>query len=175
MAGKCKTCSHPDRELIDAAILGKASYRTIADRFGISETALKRHAENHIPVFLAEASKAEEVLQADRLLAEEVEDRALVRGKFKQLSSPQLKGTDKAFWLQCRREVSRSTELLLRASGEWREKQAVELSGKVTTEAEQIDTAVLAFVEQKHPELKPELLHWLKDWRERELSGDQDS
>ena len=46
------------------------SYRTIADRFRLSKTALIRHKESHIPDALVEAQDAGEVAQADDLLAQ---------------------------------------------------------------------------------------------------------
>lgn len=171
MAGKCRTCFHPDRELIDAAILGKASYRTVADRFELSETALKRHAANHIPDFLAKSRDAEEVLQADRLLAEEQEDRELVRERFKKLSATEPKGSDKGFWLQCRREVKGSTELLLRATGAWRERLGLDVSGGLTATVEQKEADSIRFIEERHPELRDELLTYLKELRAQERAS----
>ena len=159
--------------MVNLALLNNVPFRNISERFGIGVASLKRHRDLHIPQELATAHHAEKVLQADVLLAEEEEDRALVRGKFKQLSGPQLKGTDKAFWLQCRREVRSSSGLLLKASGLWKEKQSVELSGQVAT-AEQEDSAAIAFIEKRHPELRGELLEYLKAIREREIR-DRDS
>ena len=46
------------------------SYRTIADHFGLSKTALIRHKESHIPDALIKAQGAGEVAQADDLLSQ---------------------------------------------------------------------------------------------------------
>lgn len=44
------------------------TYRTIADRFGLSETALKRHKADHLPGHVAKAQEAAQVADADDLL-----------------------------------------------------------------------------------------------------------
>ena len=51
-------------------LVREESYRTIADQFGLSKTALIRHKESHIPDALIKAQGAGEVAQADDLLAQ---------------------------------------------------------------------------------------------------------
>ena len=51
-------------------LVREESYRTIADQFGLSKTALIRHKESHIPDALVEAQDAGEVAQGDNLLAQ---------------------------------------------------------------------------------------------------------
>ena len=51
-------------------LVREESYRTIADQFGLSKTALIRHKESHIPDALVEAQDAGEVAQADDLLGQ---------------------------------------------------------------------------------------------------------
>ena len=51
-------------------LVREESYRTIADQFGLSKTALIRHKESHIPDALIKAQGAGEVAQADGLLAQ---------------------------------------------------------------------------------------------------------
>ena len=70
MARRCTVCDHPQREEIDMQLVCGESYRTIADHFGLSKTALIRHKESHIPDALVEAQDAGEVAQADDLLAQ---------------------------------------------------------------------------------------------------------
>ena len=51
-------------------LVREGSYRTIADQFGLSKTALIRHKESHIPDALIKAQGAGEVAQGDNLLAQ---------------------------------------------------------------------------------------------------------
>jgi hypothetical protein len=54
MARVCTICRHPDREAIEKALVAsETGYRTIAKRFAISESALFRHRQNHLPEVLA--------------------------------------------------------------------------------------------------------------------------
>lgn len=64
MPRTCTVCSHPERPAIDTALVSGASYRTIADRFGPSKTALIRHASEHIPAAISKSQEAREEAQA---------------------------------------------------------------------------------------------------------------
>ncbi len=64
----CTVCAHSQRSEIDRALVEGATYRTIADRFGLSETALKRHKSEHLPGHVAKAQEAAQVADADDLL-----------------------------------------------------------------------------------------------------------
>jgi hypothetical protein len=44
---KCTICEHPERGSIENARFSGESYRTVADRFGLAETSLKRHMADH--------------------------------------------------------------------------------------------------------------------------------
>lgn len=68
MARICTICKHPKRGEIEAAIIDRASFRNIAERFAMSTTAVFRHAGKHLPAALTVAKKAEEVTRADTLL-----------------------------------------------------------------------------------------------------------
>ena len=70
MPRRCTVCDHPQREEIDMQLVCGESYRTIADRFRLSKTALIRHKESHIPDALVEAQDAGEAAQGDTLLAQ---------------------------------------------------------------------------------------------------------
>jgi len=49
----CTICRHPKREAIEKALVGnEAGYRSIAKRFAISESALFRHRQKHLPEVL---------------------------------------------------------------------------------------------------------------------------
>jgi hypothetical protein len=71
----CTVCSHPESFEINERLVGiggKLSLRNIAKQYGLNYQAINRHRE-HIPELLAQASRAEEVAQADGLL-DRVED-----------------------------------------------------------------------------------------------------
>lgn len=62
-------CGHGEIRAINRALVDRTSYRAIADRFGLSQTALKRHNAEHLPELLVKAYKAQEITEADSLLA----------------------------------------------------------------------------------------------------------
>ena len=67
----CTICTHDQRLVIDQALVTRAdSYRRIAAQFDITEQAIRRHKAEHMPVELTKAQAAEEVTQADDLLAQ---------------------------------------------------------------------------------------------------------
>src|SRR2546428_85915 len=68
MPRQCTICTHPERGVIDQALVAEAPLRTIADRWSVSKTALIRHKADHLPAHLAQAHEAKEVSQADSLL-----------------------------------------------------------------------------------------------------------
>jgi len=70
MPRSCTVCEHPDREAIDEALVGGASNRSLASLYDVSEAAVRRHKANHLPAKLVMAQAAEEVAQADHLLAQ---------------------------------------------------------------------------------------------------------
>ena len=67
----CSVCHHPDRAAIDAALVAGEPYRSIAQRFAASSDAVLRHKlAGHLPAALVKAQDAQEVTQADDLLAQ---------------------------------------------------------------------------------------------------------
>ena len=63
----CAVCSHPSRAEIDRLLVEKVSLRDIAGQFGVSRSALSRHA-GHIPCALVAAKEAGKVADAGTLL-----------------------------------------------------------------------------------------------------------
>lgn len=56
MGRKCTVCLRPDRQEIDKASLQYgSSLREVAERFGISYSAMARHCENHLPQLMRKA------------------------------------------------------------------------------------------------------------------------
>src|SRR5436189_58944 len=64
----CTVCTYPDRPAIDQALVNGRGVRETSALFRVSEDALSRHKESHIPATLARATDAEEVARADDLL-----------------------------------------------------------------------------------------------------------
>jgi hypothetical protein len=68
VAQKCTVCSHPESFAInEALVVQRVGNRRIAAQYGLSEASVRRHRQ-HVPEILANASRAEEVAQADSLL-----------------------------------------------------------------------------------------------------------
>jgi transposase-like protein len=68
MPRRCTVCDHLERQSIDEALVSGAPYRSVAKRFGLSESAVYRHKTEHLPAHMLKAKEAEEVAQADELL-----------------------------------------------------------------------------------------------------------
>ena len=68
MPRRCTVCDHPQRHGIDEALVGGASYRSVAKRFGLSESAVYRHKTEHLPAHLLKAREVEDAARADDLL-----------------------------------------------------------------------------------------------------------
>jgi len=78
MPRTCTVCTHPQREVIDQALIDGEPLRAIAGRFGTSRTALQRHKGAHLPAALVKAHEVQEVARGDDLLARlrELHDKA---------------------------------------------------------------------------------------------------
>jgi hypothetical protein len=61
-------CDHPEGHGIDEALVTGAPYRSVAKRFGLSESAVYRHKGEHLPAHLLRAKEVEEAAKADDLL-----------------------------------------------------------------------------------------------------------
>jgi hypothetical protein len=68
MPRRCTVCDHHQRHSIDQAIVTGAPYRSVAKRFGLSESAVYRHKTEHLPAHMLKAREVEEVARADDLL-----------------------------------------------------------------------------------------------------------
>ena len=68
MPRRCTVCGHLERHGIDEALVSGAPYRSVAKRFGLSESSAYRHKVDHLPAHLLKAREAEETARADDLL-----------------------------------------------------------------------------------------------------------
>lgn len=84
MARTCSVCVHEAGWQIDLELVRRVSYRKISEHFKISQAALSRHAQEHLPAKLLAAQDAEEVADADLLKRElEAEKTDIARLKTK--------------------------------------------------------------------------------------------
>ena len=112
MPPKCTICHHPDREAIDAALVSGETLRDIAQRFAVSRDALYRH-KAHIPTSVAKAHEADEVAEADRLLATVRDLMQSAIGTITQAEN----GGDLRTKLAAIREARETAKLLLEVNG----------------------------------------------------------
>ena len=77
MPRRCTVCDHPKRHGIDEALVSGAPYRSVAKRFGLSESAVYRHKTEHLVAHLLKAKEVEEVAQADDLLGAALKPRGV--------------------------------------------------------------------------------------------------
>jgi hypothetical protein len=66
---RCTVCDHKARMAIDLELTGSETYRTIASRYGLAETSLKRHKTNHMQPKLKAALARRADRDADTLIA----------------------------------------------------------------------------------------------------------
>ena len=64
----CTICTHAERDAIDRALVAGEPIRGLSALYGVSERALGRHRDNHLPAALAQAEAAAEVARGDDLL-----------------------------------------------------------------------------------------------------------
>ncbi len=70
MGRQCTVCAHKDLDEINRLLLCSDSIAGIARDFAVSEDALRRHLDNHVPKTLAASPSAKEITDADKLLSE---------------------------------------------------------------------------------------------------------
>ena len=123
MPRRCTICDHPDRDAIDQALLTPASYRSIAQHFAASPDAMYRHKHDHLPQHLSQAKAAQEVTQADGLLAKV----QALEADAKRIQGHAEADGDLRTALQGIRELVRIIELQARLLGELKDGTTVNL------------------------------------------------
>ncbi|SCL75743.1 hypothetical protein L21_1655 [Methanoculleus chikugoensis] len=69
MARQCTICTHPQRAEIDQAIVSGEKYRSISQRFDVSEAAIGRH-KKHISAAVVDAERQKAVSGTAKMLKE---------------------------------------------------------------------------------------------------------
>ncbi|MEP7081901.1 MAG: hypothetical protein ABI841_02870 [Chloroflexota bacterium] len=117
----CTVCSSPDRDAIDAALVSGAPMRRIAPRYGVSETAIRRHRNRHLsPAIVALQEQREE--ERGETLADRLE--GLYRRAERILDAAET-GRQGQLSLAAIRELRGIAELLGKLTGELRDQPTV--------------------------------------------------
>lgn len=114
MPRTCTVCAHADREAIDARLVAGDSIRGLSPLFAVSQSALRRHRDKHLPATLAQAQAAAEVAHGDDLLAQV---RSLQARSLSILDQAEQSGDLKTA-LQAIKEARGCLELLAKLLGE---------------------------------------------------------
>ena len=61
---RCTVCDHPEGHGIDEVLVTGTPYRSVAKRFGLSESAVYRHKGEHLPARQLKGREVELVAQA---------------------------------------------------------------------------------------------------------------
>jgi hypothetical protein len=139
MPRTCTVCSHPDRRLIDQALVDRElTYRDISQIYGVSNAAVGRHVDNgHISQVLAKAYEAEERAEGSRLLSriEDLHARTLAildeaEGDDNRVALAAIREARSDLELigEVTKELDRAPVLNLNLSAEWLEIRAVIVS-----------------------------------------------
>lgn len=78
--GQCTICNHPQRLEIDKALVSGESYRSVAKRFGVTDSAVGRHKRGgHIAAQIAKVARKGEIKEsrAIKKAVEEMERREI--------------------------------------------------------------------------------------------------
>jgi hypothetical protein len=137
MPRKCTICAHKKRSAIDKALVERRAFRTIADQFRVSKTALLRHHDDHLPSSLVKAQEATEAAQADALLAQVVDLRDKALGVLEQAEASE----DLRAALNAIREARGCVELLGKLAGQLKDSPTINVI--LMPEWRELQTAIL--------------------------------
>jgi hypothetical protein len=142
---KCSVCQHVDSlDINHALVVQKAANRRIAAHYDLSEQSIRRHRQ-HIPQMLAQASRAEEVAQADSLL-----DRLEDLQRRTEAVLEEVEGTGNYLaTLGAIREMRRNLELIGEVTKELNRQPTINLT--LNPEYLEVRSAILVALEP-HPE-----------------------
>ena len=152
MPRRCTVCTSPDRPAVDQALVNHRPFRGIARHFGLKTDALIRHHDAHLADFLVKAKAAEEVAEADDLLAEL---RSLRDRTYRLLEQAEKAGDTRAAFTGVR-EIRSTIELLAELVGKldrkptlnlWVSAEWLELRVQILTALQPYPEARLAVVE----------------------------
>lgn len=153
MARTCSVCAHPNRAEIDAALVARSgSLRDIAGQYGLSRTALHRHAETHIPDAIeaaVEQQQAQIVAHGSSIITQvrDLHARALA------LLTAAEGDNDRRSLLGAIREARATLELVARLEGQIAERNAPTVNVLVAPDWQRLRGVILQAL-QAHPEAR---------------------
>ncbi|MEI8145128.1 MAG: hypothetical protein WCH83_06675 [Alphaproteobacteria bacterium] len=148
MPRRCTVCADPRRAEVDRLIAaGTAPLRRIATDHGFSESAVRRHAEDHVPAAMAEAAEAELVAHGASLLDQVT---SLHRRALGLLQRAEVAGDFRAAMAGIR-EARGCIELLARLEGQLRDREAATVNVLVAPDYLRLRGAILGALAE-HPE-----------------------
>ena len=153
MALACSICTHSSRGAINDLLAHGTSVRDVAGRFGISKSAVSRHAQ-HLPAELAAGVRLEREESAGETVSSlrELADVARsIMNETKQTATTRLKAI---------RELTRLCELISRVNGEIDSAPSVNVSISESPEAREFMLVVLATL-TPYPDARAALLQKL--------------
>jgi hypothetical protein len=153
---RCTVCDHSERHGIDGDLVTGAPYRSVAKRFGLSESAVYRHKTEHLPAHLLKAWEVEVAARADDLL-EQV--RHLQAHALNILERAENAG-DLRTALAAISQARGNLELLGKLAGELDERPVVNIS--VSPEWLELRTVIVGALEP-HPAAHTAVLRALED------------
>jgi len=152
MPRRCTVCAHPEVEAIDLALVAGEPYRRVANRYeSLSQAAMQRHEENHLPATLTKAKEIREISRADDLLASvrSLQERALsILGKAEEAGELRTA-------LSAIREARSNLELLAKLLGGLDERTVVNLN--VSPEWLELRTVIIGALDT-HPDARGAVL-----------------
>jgi len=140
MGRRCTVCDHEGRGAIDAALVaGDASLNRIAQQYGVSSYALRRHRDRHLSPALAAMREAEET-EREAALQQRIE--RLIERAERLLRAAEEDGRSQTA-LAAVRELRSLLELLGKASGELNDRPTVTINLQASEEWLQVRSALL--------------------------------
>ena len=155
MPRTCTVCTHDLRHEINVALVHREPYRAIARQYRVSKDALQRHAHEHLPKLLVEATQALEVAEADDLLGEVRDLQARTLAILEATEETHEHRTA----LAAIREARSNLELLARLLGELDERPQVNIL--ITPEWLELRTAIVVALE-RYPDARGDVLRALE-------------
>lgn len=150
MGRQCSICQHPERELIDHALVCGAPHTKIAADFGVGRSAITRHNAHHLsPALLALRVAEQEAANAS--LVDRIQ--SLIARAERLLSAAEQDGRA-ATALTAVRELRGLLELLGKATGELDERTQVAVLNVVASADWQAIRAAMQTALEPYPEAR---------------------
>jgi hypothetical protein len=154
MANRCSVCGHADRLAIDKELIGGLPYRDISGRYGVSKSALERHASAHVAQAISRARDLRDWLNADQLVGELRVLREVVLGVLEEARAA---GDHSVALAACAR-LEKQAELVARLLGELVDRQRVEMVDATFSAQWEVMLPVMLRALEPYPEARAALI-----------------